>query len=224
MGAGRLSTLTIEFTERLQKCYSGAVFDVMREFGHRECVLPSEIRPLDDSLVLAGEIWTCSGRIDESISDDESLLQWTGLLSKAPDNSVIVCQPNDSTIAHMGELSAETLKYRGIRGYIVDGGTRDSTFIRNLEWPLFFRYFSPKDVVGRWTVESTGEPIEIGGVRISTGDYAIADIDGVVIIPMNMIEKVLDRTEEVMSTENELRSMILQGMDPQEAYKKYRLF
>ncbi|MGA0275247.1 MAG: hypothetical protein ACO3L6_04300 [Dehalococcoidia bacterium] len=121
----------------------------MREFGHRDCVLPPEIRPLDDSLVLAGEVGTCSGRIDESISDDDSLLQWTGLLSKAPDNSVIVCQPNDSTIAHMGELSAETLKYRGIRGYIVDGGTRDSTFIRNLEWPLFFRYFSPKDVVGR---------------------------------------------------------------------------
>lgn len=216
--------MTYEFTERLQQCYTGAVFDVMREFGHRDCVLPPEIRPLDDSLVLAGEIWTCSGRIDESISDDESLLQWTGLLSKAPDNSVIVCQPNDSTIAHMGELSAETLKYRGIRGYIVDGGTRDSAFIRNIEWPLFFRYFSPKDVVGLWTVKSTGEPIKIGGVTINTGDYVIADIDGVVIIPMSMIEKVLNRTEEVMSTENELRSMILQGMDPQEAYKKYRLF
>ena len=68
----------------------------------------------------------------------------------------------------MGELSAETLKYRGIRGYIVDGGTRDSTFIRNLEWPLFFRYFSPKDVVGRWTVGSTAEHIENGWVNRGT--------------------------------------------------------
>jgi len=124
----------------------------------------------------------------------------------------------------MRELSAETLKYRGIRGYIVDGGTRDSTFIRNLEWPLFFRYFSPKDVVGRWTVGSTAEHIEISGVTINTGDYVIADIDGVVIIPRDMIGNLLDRTGEVMSTESELRRMILQGMDPKEAYKKYRLF
>ncbi len=124
----------------------------------------------------------------------------------------------------MGELSSETLKYRGIRGYIVDDGTRDSTFIRNIEWPLFLRYFSPKNVVGRWAVESTAEPIEISGVTINTGDYVIADIDGVVIIPRDMIGNLLDRTEEVMSTESELRRMILQGMDPKEAYKKYRLF
>ena len=41
---------------------------------------------------------------------------WTGLLSKAPGGSVLVCQPNDDTLAHMGELSAETLKARGFEG------------------------------------------------------------------------------------------------------------
>lgn len=75
-----------------------------------------------------------------------------------------------------------------------------------------------------WTVGSTAEPIEISGVTINTGDYVIADIDGVVIIPRDMIGNLLDRTGEVMSTESELRRMVLQGMDPKEAYKKYRLF
>ena len=40
-------------------------------------------------------------------------------------DTVLVCQPNDGVIAHMGELSAETLKLRGVRGYVVDGGCRD---------------------------------------------------------------------------------------------------
>jgi len=124
----------------------------------------------------------------------------------------------------MGELSAETLKHRGVLGYIVDGGNRDSDFIRKLEWPLFFRYYTPRDVVGRWCVESMGEPIVIGDVEIISGDWILADIDGVVVIPQSLIETVLDKTEQIMSTESELRTMILNGMDPQEAYKKYRLF
>jgi len=211
-------------TERLAACYTGAVYDVMREMGYPNCVLPHEIRPLDDSKTLAGPIWTCSGRIDESISDDESLMGWTGLLSAAPAGTVLVCQPNDSTIAHMGELSAETLNHRGVLGYVVDGGNRDSEFIRKLGWPVFFRYFTPKDVVGKWKVESMGEPIVIGDIDISSGDWILADIDGVVVIPQSMIDSVVTRTEEIMSTESELRTMILNGMDPQEAYKKYRLF
>ncbi|WP_342823076.1 RraA family protein [Candidatus Lucifugimonas marina] len=211
-------------TERLSDCYTGAVYDVMREMGHPNCALPNEIRPLDDTQTLAGPVWTCSGRIDNTISDDESLMSWTGLLSKAPGGSVLVCQPNDSTIAHMGELSAETLNHRGVLGYVVDGGNRDSDFIRKLGWPVFFRYFTPKDVVGKWAVESMGEPITIGEVEITTGDWILADIDGVVVIPQSMIESVLNKTEEIMSTESELRTMILNGMDPQEAYKKYRLF
>ena len=212
------------FTQRLSKCYTGAIFDVMRELGNPDCALPHEIRPLDDTQTLAGPVWTCSGRIDKSISNDASLLGWTGLLSKAPSGKVLVCQPNDSTIAHMGELSAETLKHRGVLGFVVDGGTRDAAFIRKLGWPMYFRYYTPRDVVGIWGVESTGKPITIGEVQISTGDWILADIDGVVVIPESLIEEVLDRTEEIMSTENELRTMILDGMDPQEAYKKYRLF
>jgi regulator of RNase E activity RraA len=213
-----------DITKRLEACYTGAVYDVMREIGYPDCVLPHEIRPLDDSQTLAGPIWTCSGRIDDTISDDDSLMSWTGLLSKAPSGSVLVCQPNDSTIAHMGELSAETLNHRGVLGYVVDGGNRDSDFIKKLGWPVFFRYFTPKDVVGKWAVESMGEPIVIGDVEITSGDWILADIDGVVVIPQSMIEAVLDKTEEIMSTESELRTMILNGMDPQEAYQKYRLF
>ena len=211
-------------TNRLLKCYTGAVYDVMREMGHPDCALPHNIRPLDDTQTLAGPAWTCSGVIDESISNDDSLLSWTGLLSKVPSDSVLVCQPNDSTIAHMGELSAETLKHRGVLGYVVDGGTRDADFIKRLGWPIYFRYYTPRDVVGKWKVESMGEPITIGSVVISAGDWILADIDGVVVIPQSLITTVLQKTETIMTTESELRTMILGGMDPQDAYKKYRLF
>jgi 4-hydroxy-4-methyl-2-oxoglutarate aldolase len=33
-----------DLTARLEACYSGAVFDVLRDLGHANCVLPSASR------------------------------------------------------------------------------------------------------------------------------------------------------------------------------------
>lgn len=208
----------------LESAYSGAVYDAMRELGLDDGILPNQIQPVDPNIPLVGKVWTCSGGIVEGISQDDSLLSWTGMLSAAPSGSVVVCQPNDSTIAHMGELSAETLKFRGVKGYIVDGGNRDTDFILKLGFPVFCRYLTPSDIVERWMVQTMGEPTTIGDVDIKTGDYIVADRDGAVVIPAAAASDVANRVDEVMNTENELRNMILGGMDPQEAYLKYRRF
>ena len=120
------------------------------------------------------------------------------------------------TMAHMGELSSETMTLRGVRGYIVDGGCRDSEFIKNIGFRVWCRYFTPVDVVGRWEAEEFGEPITIGGVLIRTGDYVLADFDGVVIIPGDIAEQVTARVEEVLRTESLVRKAILAGTDPKE--------
>ena len=93
---------------------------------------------------------TVSGKVDPTADPHETLLGWTGLLSKARAGTVLICQPNDSTVAHMGELSAETLKLKGVRGYVADGGCRDVDFILKLGFPVWCRYFTPRDIVGYW--------------------------------------------------------------------------
>ena len=214
----------MSLSTRLEQTYSGAIYDVMRALGRPNCVLPPTIRPLDPGKKLAGQIFTVAGRRDDSLDAHQTLLAWTALLSKAPKNSVVVCQPNDSELSHMGELSSETLKFRGVRGYIVDGGCRDSEFILKLGFPVFCRYFTPVDIVGRWIADSFGQPITIGTVQIATGDWIFADRDGIVVIPADMAEQVVDQTEQVMRTENLVRNAILQGADPQEAYLKHGKF
>ena len=69
-----------------------------------------------------------------------------------------------------------------------------------------------------------GEPIEIGGVRIVSGDFVLADIDGVVIIPSSVADEVITATELKASTETEMRTALMNGMDPVDAYKKYGVF
>jgi len=216
--------LSDPLADRLEKCYSGAVYDVLRALGHDEKVLPADIRPLDANKKLAGKVYTVSGHRDETLDDHETLLQWTALLSKAPAQSVVVCQPHDETMAHMGELSSETMQFCKVRGYIVDGGCRDSDFILRIGFRVFCRYLTPKDIVGRWVADSFGEPIEIGGVTICSGDYIMADRDGIVVIPGSLGGEVVAKTEAVMQTENLVRKAIMQGMDPQKAYLKYGKF
>ena len=83
----------------------------------------------------------------------------------------------------MGDLSAETLKRNGVLGYIVDGGCRDISVIKKLNFPVFYFFNTPEDVVGRWIPEKLKEPITVSGVKISTNDFIVADSDGIIVIP-----------------------------------------
>jgi regulator of RNase E activity RraA len=164
------------------------------------------------------------GEVNETLSHHETLLAWTGFLSKAPSNKVVICQPQNNEVALMGELSAETLQQKGVKGYIVDGGARDMDFILKIDFPVWSSFYTPRDVVGYWHPTKFEQPITIGKTVINNNDYVLADIDGVVIIPSNIIENILDRAEKLISTENLVRKSIREGMDPQEAYLKYSVF
>ena len=209
---------------RLMNCYAAAVHDVLRSMGAGPCVLPASIKPLDASKKLTGEVYTVSGHVDLTRDPHDTLVQWTGLLSKAPPGKVLVCQPNTHEIALMGELSSETLHAKGVRGYVVDGGCRDTDFILELGFPVFCSFTTPKDIVGKWVPDRIGEPITIGDVTVCSGDFLIGDRDGIVVIPGRIAEEVVAKTEAVMQTENQVRTAILAGMDPQEAYLKYGKF
>ena len=213
-----------EISNRLEKCFSSVVHDVMRGNGFRNFVIDSSIKPNLIKHKIAGQIFTINGKSNIKYDEHETLLAWTGLLSKAPSDKILVCQPNDQSVALMGELSAEYLKIKGIRGYIVDGGCRDLEFINKIDFPVWSKFYTPKDIVSYWKAIDIGTSIKIGGVSINTGDYLIADIDGIVIIPKKDVIDILEQSENLINTESELRKEIREGMDPQEAYLKYRAF
>ena len=211
-------------TERLQNCYTGAVHDVLRMLGHDNIVLPPSIKAIAPGSKVAGPAWTVSGHIDRSKTRHETLLGWCTLLSKAPAGHVVVCQPNNHEVALMGELSAQTLQARGVRGYIVDGGSRDTDLVLSQGFPVFCSFLTPSDIVERWIPDRYGEPVTIGSVRIATGDYVLGDRDGVVVIRRDLVEDVVAKAEQVVATESEMRRALIGGMDPVEAYNTYGKF
>ncbi len=213
-----------DLTTRLERCHASAVHDVLREMGHGNCVLPVPIQPLDPARGVAGEVFTVSGHVDQTLSRHETLLRWARVLSRVPGGRVVVCQPHTKAIALMGELSAHALLARGVRGWIVDGHCRDTGLVLELGFPVFCEGRTPADIVERWTFDALGEPVTIGTVTVRTGDWVVGDRDGVVVIPAEMAEQAIARTEETMSTESEMRKAIRGGMDPEAAYLKFGKF
>jgi regulator of RNase E activity RraA len=214
----------MSLTERLLAVYTGAVHDVLRGMGCENVVLPPSIKPLDPTLKLAGPVWTVSGHIDRTKTRHDTLLGWCTLLARAPAGHVVVCQPHNHEVALMGELSAQTLQARGVRGYVVDGGSRDTELVLAQKFPVFCSFLTPSDIVARWVPDRYGEPIDIGGVTLSSGDWLLGDRDGVVVIPQAVAEEVVAKTEEVVATESDMRRALIGGMDPVEAYNRFGKF
>ena len=214
----------MDLVSRLENIYTGVAHDVMRGMGLSDFTLPQEIRPLFRSR--RSRVWCrrSTARSTHRRMPIPRSTSGTGLLSKAKPDTVMICQPNDSVIAHMGELSAEVLKLKGVRGYVADGGCRDVNFIIEQNFPVWYRYHTPRDVVGYWLPDAFELPIKIGEVTIHPGDYVLGDRDGMVILPKDKAEAIIEASEQAIATENKVRTAILAGMDPQEAYLKYGKF
>jgi 4-hydroxy-4-methyl-2-oxoglutarate aldolase len=219
-----VKTAPDNLTRRLLRLYTGALHDVMRGMGLRDFTLPSTIRAVTVSKKIAGPAFTLLGRVDGRADPHQTLLSWTGFLSKAKPGHIVVIQPNDNEVAHMGELSGEVLMKKGVPGCVIDGATRDVSFLIEMKMPIYARYTTPRDIVGYWLVDGTDVPVKIGPVTVHPGDYILADQDGVIVLPRDRAEEIVAAAETASKTENKIRTAILAGMDPQAAYLKYGKF
>jgi regulator of RNase E activity RraA len=124
----------------------------------------------------------------------------------------------------MGELSAETLKGKGLRGCLVDGFARDTNFLIEMGFQTWCRGFTPRDIVGHWLPKAVDVEIRIGDVLVAPGDYIVADRDGAIRVPKAIVAEVIEKAETAIGAENKVRTGILNGMDPQAAYLAFGKF
>jgi 4-hydroxy-4-methyl-2-oxoglutarate aldolase len=216
---------TAGLVERLRKIpYTGAISDILDEMGFHDQVLPKEIQSLHPGHIVAGKALTILGEPTDSEDPEVIFIPCLKMLGDVKLDDVLVNQPNDARAAHLGELSSETAQYRGARGAVIDGGARDLDYILKLGFPVFARYKTPVDIVGRWRLVAHNVPIHIGRVPIEPGDYILGDRDGVLVIPQSIATEVVTKAEQVVHTENLVRKSILKGTHPVEAFRQFGRF
>jgi regulator of RNase E activity RraA len=204
--------------------YSAAVADVLDALGRGNQTLPPAIGPLRPGMRLEGTVFAVEGRPHPGHEYERSIRRILEMLGDVPPGHVPVYATGDESCAQFGELSATALAAKGCPGVVLDGGTRDVDFIERQGFPVFCRHTTPLDSVPRWEALAWGHRVEIGGVRVGTGDWVLGDADGVVVVPAALRDEVLARAREVVGAENQVREAVRDGMTPLEAYNRYGKF
>lgn len=120
-----------------------------------------------------------------------------------------------------GELLSTAAMHQGCVGAIVDGAIRDVRKMKAMGFPVFARSTSVYDSKHRQRVVDFDVPVEIDGVRFSSGDLVFADIDGVVVVPREIEAELIQAAWQKVHAENFVRDAIKSGMKATDAYKKY---
>jgi len=125
-----------------------------------------------------------------------------------------------------GDLLATAMKARGCKGVVVDGGVRDVAFLRTLELPMLARYRTPAQAIGRWRVVNRQAPVQVRGaltdwVTVEPDDIVVADDDGVIIVPSELLAEVTAQVVAWGETETEAREDIRNGLSLLAALEKY---
>lgn len=92
--------------------------------------------------------------------------------------------------------------------------------IYQMNFPIFYRGTNPCTSKGRCEINQCQLPIQIDGVTIEPGDYIFGDIDGIAVIPKDVVDEVIDRSIETVKKEDEVREMLQNGASMTEAYHK----
>jgi 4-hydroxy-4-methyl-2-oxoglutarate aldolase len=113
-------------------------------------------------------------------------------VTKAPPGSALVVDVGRvPDRGYWGEVLTTAAEAAQLSGLLIDGGVRDVAALEAHAFPVFSAAIAltgaTKDKPG-----SVGSPVRVGGVLVSEGDWIVADVDGVTIVPRWSLETVLD--------------------------------
>jgi len=204
---------------------TAVVADAFDAMGQAPPVLDTALFAVRPGSRFAGRAYTITGESHASaVLKDPAKLK---AIDAMPRGCVALWAGNDIRgSCCFGDLLAGAMKGRGCAGVVVDGGVRDVAYLRELDLPLFARYRTPAQALGRWRVTGAQVPVRVRGalvdwVTVEPDDVVVADDDGVMVVHGGVLAAVSERVRAASAQESEARKDILAGMKLLEALEKY---
>ncbi len=215
-----------DLRQRYLKVDTANVADILDELGHPDLGLSADFWPVRQRLEkMAGWAYTVRGQLTPypGTGDPRKMEAVAGI---GPDELSVWSGGGAEGICFFGELIARGMQYRGSVGALVDGGIRDIEWLDRMDYPVFARYRTPVQSIGRWQVNAWQVPVDLPGatarqVTVRPGDFILADFDGAIVIPAELAADVLVKAEALTEKERLIRADLEAGATLPDVLARY---
>lgn len=201
---------TAELLRRYEQVQAAVVCDVLREHCLLDQAFPGRLQALRPEKTVAGIAFTVKSAPNTRISGE---LTFRGeMLDQLGQHAFVVWDTSgDERATLWGGVMTATVKGKGVRGALIDGGIRDTAQILEADFPVFYRYRSPNGSLGRCMITHYQLPVQVGDVFVRPGDVILGDADGAVCVPRELAVEVLERAEAIIANEKKIFSWVAEG-------------
>lgn len=207
-----------KYRRRFQRLATTNLSDALDKVGIKGAVIG--IRPMFDCPKIVGRAVTIKITA-VGIIKSKYHLGVRAIDAASPGDIIIIDNRGDLYNNCWGEILSMGAKMKGVSGVVVDGAVRDIDACKDFGFPVYARGVVPITARGRVMEESFNEIIRIGDVQVRPGDIIMADINGVVIIPVEKMDELLEVAEEIHEREEEMIEDLKRGLSILEVDRKY---
>lgn len=183
--------------EQFKEIPTTAISDVLKGLNN---INPS-VKPLKDEYRIAGRAFT----VKTAVGDNLAVLR--AIKEAKPGDIIVVDAKGDTYRAIAGDFVVGMMQTMELGGLVVDGVIRDIVDIKKLNFPVFSRGTTVSSG-GKNGPGETNVPISCGGAQVNPGDIIVGDVDGVVVIPQERAEEVLEGAKKKIASDDERESKI----------------
>ena len=124
---------------------------------------------------------------------------------------VLMVDIGGAPISTFGGLASMAAVARQAAGVVIDGACRDVDEIRACGLTMASRWVAPTTGKTRLQLQSMGEPVTVGGIRVNEGDLVVIDDTGTVVVPRGALPQVLEASERIQAVDAAVEKAIRQG-------------
>ncbi|HTV59509.1 MAG TPA: RraA family protein [Verrucomicrobiae bacterium] len=198
-----------------------SVSDAIEQTLGKKMYMSHLMRPIFTSH-FAGYALTVSLKKDEGNTDPNALNGMLAAIDHGARDSVYVMTVEDGNdIAGMGGLMGTAMSARDFAGAVIDGGVRDTAYLRKIGFPVYAMGIVPSTSVHHYRFAGSNIPVVCDGVTVDPGDIVVADSDGVVVVPRARAGEILAVAQEMDFKEHSMYAYIEKLKSIEDAVKKF---
>jgi len=192
--------------DKVVECFSATA--VFADVQYRTGIMDSAIKPAFRAKITGQAVTVQLSKGD--------LVDPLKALEMGQEGDVIVVDAGgDPNTSVCGGLMGGLAINRGIRGMVIDGAGRDTDELEAINWPIWTRAITPRGTHTMFSERkeelSINVAIQCGGVVVNPGDFIVADLMGVSVIPLEKAEEIVKLAQEQADREEETRKWVAKG-------------